>query len=57
MAAIAKRLGEKWSFSGAFGVFLSHYCYFSRVLFGDIEFFRIFAHSKGGLTPLLTLDQ
>ncbi len=27
--------------------FLLLFCYFSRVLFGGIWFFRIFAHSKG----------
>ena len=43
-----KRHGEDRSFSGAFVVFWCICAFFSRVLFGGKEFFRIFASKKNG---------
>lgn len=54
VAAIAKRLGEDMLFSGAFVVFTT-LCFFSRVLFGGLEKFRIFANGKG--ISISTIDQ
>ena len=46
MESTAKRLGEDKFFSGAFGVFILHFCYFLCVLFGGNGKFCIFAGGK-----------